>query len=150
MRDADDLVLGYLRLNQRVEDAAQPGRVDADLVQQAGLFDPLAIPGQLFHILANLLDEGQVAVRCEVVQARGDVFAPFQYGRVRPGVAPGHPLAGLSVAADRRRAKQVVQPSAVDAKVNNLGIFQQIVKGYVEVALFFPKIRPCPAVGAQV
>ncbi|MNL06482.1 hypothetical protein D3C87_1271170 [compost metagenome] len=105
LSDADDLVLGNVGLDQCIQDRAQARGVAADLVQQPGHFAARDDVGHVVHVVADHVDQRQVAVLGEVPEPRRLTLAALQHGRMRPGMRPEQPLPRFLVAADHRKAQ---------------------------------------------
>ncbi|MNL07906.1 hypothetical protein D3C87_1286040 [compost metagenome] len=151
LADADDLLLRHVCLDQCVQDAAQSSRIAPDLVQQARRFASRDDLGHLEDVVADVGDKGQVALLCEVKQARRNLLATLQHGRMRPCVRPNQPLTRHLVPADHAEPKQVVEATAVDAGVQHLRPFEEgFERDRMRCFGGLPEVGACPAVGPQV
>ena len=74
MRDADDAVGRDARRVGRPYDRSDTSRVDAELRQPPRLVDLPEVALQFVYVLAEILDDGQVAIRLEVrLLVRSDI-----------------------------------------------------------------------------
>ena len=126
LRYADDLFLRDAGLHQGIQDPADAGRVNANLVQQSFLFDLGSDLRNLLNVIAHAINEDQVAVLREIAESSRFRLAPLKYRRMSPCAMPRHPFARLGIAPDHREAEQVVKPAAVNSDINNVAAGQDV------------------------
>jgi hypothetical protein len=69
LRDADYALVLYSSVHDRIDNPADAGLVYADTIQQTGLLTLIDVVRDLFYVVADLLDDGEVAILLEVEKA---------------------------------------------------------------------------------
>ncbi|MCY1427273.1 hypothetical protein D9M71_431130 [compost metagenome] len=149
MADADNFLRGDAHADQRFQNRANASRVEARFVQQPGLIDQEHDGRDLRHVIAYLLDQHQVAIGSEVLQAWRNFLSALQHRRVSPGPAPTQPTPRAALAPDHCQSQQVVEATAVDADGDHFAALKDAFQGDAWPRHGFPVLSAGPVVRTQ-